>query len=310
MLNLERVRSTRYSITVGILAWTLVLAGVASGRAPFGIIELFFLFAPFVVVPLGADLGEAYAPLSPRIAHLSRLIQPGAAILLVAAFWRPAGITAGLLAIPWASFCILLATGALPYLRRLTVPVFAVTVARLDLALAAAWLLLSRSGYRLTSFQEPIVLLTAVHFHYTGFATASIAGALAEYARRQGRSSGLISFIVLSTVILPFVLASGFIFSPSIKVCAAILLAVCITSLAIAQVIVSRRCQNSIPMIFFSLSMVASFVSMFFAAAYSIGEFRGAGWLSLPGMASTHGALNALDFVLPALAGWLVAFEY
>ena len=78
MLNLERVRSTRYSITVGILAWTLVLAGVASGRAPFGIIELFFLF--------GADLGEAYAPLSPRIAHLSRLIQPGAAILLVAAF--------------------------------------------------------------------------------------------------------------------------------------------------------------------------------------------------------------------------------
>jgi len=307
MLDLDRVRFTRYSITVGILAWTLVLAAVASGRAPFGIIELFFLFAPLVVVPLGVDLGEAYAPMSPRIAQLSRLLQPSAAMLLVAAFWRPPGFGAALFAMPWATFCVLLALGALPRLRRSTVPIFAVTVARLDLALAAAWLLLSRSGQHLTSFQEPIVLLTAVHFHHTGFATASIAGGLAEYVRRQGRSSRLISFLVLFAVILPFVLAAGFVFSPSIKVCAAILLAVCIPSLAVAQLFVSRKSKNPIPIVFFSLSMLASFASMFLAAVYAIGEFRNTDWLSIPRMASMHGALNALGFVLPALAGWLVA---
>jgi len=55
-------------------------------------------------------------------------------------------------------------------------------MARIDLAVGGAWLVASRLGMRPMGIQEPIVLLTAVHFHYAGFATATIAAATLRFA--------------------------------------------------------------------------------------------------------------------------------
>jgi hypothetical protein len=44
-----------------------------------------------------------------------------------------------------------------------------------------AWLVASRLGMRPMGIQEPIGLLTAVHFHFAGFATAMIAAAMLRF---------------------------------------------------------------------------------------------------------------------------------
>ncbi len=45
-------------------------------------------------------------------------------------------------------------------------------IAGIDLVFAAGWLVASRLGVEPLGFDEPIVLLAAVHFHFAGFVTA------------------------------------------------------------------------------------------------------------------------------------------
>jgi len=157
-------------------------------------------------------------------------------------------------------------------------------------------------------FREPIILLTAVHFHYTGFATALIAGAMVDFAQVRGRHSATRSGLVVLVVALPFVLAAGFVFSPAIKVCAAVLLSMTMLGLAISQLEAGRAAPRSDASIFLWISSAAVALAMTLAGTYAVGDFLERNWISIPRMASTHGLLNALGFALPALIGWLVAW--
>ena len=183
-------RWARVSATLGAAAWVVLTSLAGAGRAPLGVIELLFLFAPLVVVPLGLELARKAVPSrSPGLEDAAQALQPFAAALLVFSFWTPIGRTALLLAVPWGIVCLLTAVAGLGLLlrRELSLPGIAAGMARADLAIAAAWLLSSRLGFHLAGFQEPIVLLTAVHFHYTGFATALMAAVALTFARRTGR---------------------------------------------------------------------------------------------------------------------------
>ena len=55
---------SRNSALIGALGWTAVCAYAGAGKAPLGVIELLFLFAILVIVPLGWVLGEGIAPVS------------------------------------------------------------------------------------------------------------------------------------------------------------------------------------------------------------------------------------------------------
>lgn len=48
---------------------------------------------------------------------------------------------------------------------------------------------------------------------------------------------------------------------------------------------------------------------MCLASIYAVGEVLGKDWLLIPRMASTHGLVNALGFVLLGLLGWLVEWN-
>ena len=99
-------RSTRHSLTVGVVSWALVLATVAAGKAPFGVIEMFFLLAPLIVVPLGLELGSIVAPARWKWAlSLAMVLQPPAAIAAIASFWLKPGPSAGILVVPWLVVC-------------------------------------------------------------------------------------------------------------------------------------------------------------------------------------------------------------
>ena len=230
---------SRNSALVGVLGWTAVCACAGAGKAPLGVIELLFLFAILVIVPLGWVLGEGIAPISsPPLRSLAKA-QPFAAAAVAASFWISPGSRAGMLALPWALLCLSIAlVGALSPRSTRSLADFAVHMGRMDLAVAAVWLLAPRLGPYPMIFQEPIVLLTAVHFHYIGFASATILAAAVK-ASTQSRIAGPLRWFAVLVLFTPFVLAAGFVYSPLLKMFAGFTMVVAMSGLAVLQLILA-----------------------------------------------------------------------
>ena len=87
-------------------------------------------------------------------------------------------------------------------------------------------------------FQEPIVLLTAVHFHYIGFASATILAAAVK-ASTQSRIEGPLRWFAVLVLFTPFVLAAGFVYSPLLKMFAGFTMVVAMSGLAVLQLILA-----------------------------------------------------------------------
>ena len=167
----------RRGTVIGGLVWTVLVASSASDLFRLGLIELVFLLAPLVVVPLGLDLAER---LSMGRSDCIRIKLPGwmrfpAALCVTASFWLAPGIGALTLVLPWFGLGCWLGFGALFSIVRgqvTTLKAACVTTAFLYLPIGCSWLVASRGGFAPMGFQEPIVLLTAVHFHFAGFRCA------------------------------------------------------------------------------------------------------------------------------------------
>ncbi len=296
----------------GASVWAVfaMLAGLR--RAPFGIIELLFLFAPLVIVPLGFELTRRLTGVgSSRIAGLTPLLQILATIAVSIAFWLPPDRTAGALSVAWLLLCLFLAADRFLQSRteaRTGVSLI-LNLAYLDLILGAAWLVISRSGFRPMGFQEPIVLLTAVHFHYSGFATALIAAAtLREFQRRNLVMPG-VRVLIWLVVLLPFLLAAGFVFSPLLRFVAAIALATCVTALAMMLLWFTGELHSGPARVYLRAASCAALAAFSLAGIYAVSEYFGKDWITVPGMANSHGVLNGLGFVLFALLAWLIELQ-
>jgi hypothetical protein len=299
-------RWNRSSAMVGALVWTAMCVYAGVGRAPLGVLELLFLFAVLVVVPLGLVLGERISPVSLRLPHLLEMSQPFAAVAVTISFWISPGPSAGIMALPWALLCLSIAlTGALSLRSTRSLADFSINVGRMDLAVAAIWLLVSRFGLRPMIFQEPIILLTAVHFHYTGFASATILAAAVKASTKSRIALRLrwFAFLVLFT---PFVLAVGFVYSPLLKMFAGIAMVVAMSGLAVVQLILAAFVSSRVSRAYLNVSSATVAAAMGVAAIYVIGDWLHRDWLVIPQVAQSHGVLNALGFSLCGILGWLI----
>jgi hypothetical protein len=288
----------------GAATWAVFAALAGMRRAPFAIIELLFLFAALVVVPLGAELSDLISPM-PRLVFF-RPLQAIAMLAVSMAFWLRPGRIAAALSVAWLAFCIALAAVRCARMRKRSHSTCSLLVdlAHADLVLGAVWLVASRAGIRPMGFQEPIILLTAVHFHYSGFATALIAAATwSEFEIKQMRLPGLHTLAWL-VALLPFVLAAGFVFSPALRFTAAVSLSACVTSLALILWWVARD-WSTVPKIFLRLACLAAVLAFSLAGLYAFSEYFRKEWITIPGMAKSHGLLNGLGFVLLGLLGWV-----
>ena len=310
MTTTQLTKWNQASGLLGAFVWAAMAGMAGAGRAPLGVIELLFLFAPLVIVPLGLALGEILSPIqSSGVSAWTFRLQPLAAGLATISFWISPGNLAGVLAIPWVLLCGAVAlTGAFSILRWRDRSFVAnvVNIGRIDLGIAAGWLLLSRLGIHVLNVQEPIVLLTAVHFSYTGFAGTLIAGSLLSYRYRSEKRQVLLEIIVTLTALLPFVVAIGFACSSTLKMAAALALSASLAGLAGFQFWSARNLSTAMARTFTRLSAASVLVAMGLAVAYAVGDWLQQDWLLIPRMASTHGLLNALGFSLLAILGWLV----
>ena len=210
------------------------------------------------IVPLGVALsGDITASGRPRISYrLAAAAIPVGAPLGLASFIVPRGDLGGALAGAWLVTTLAIAlSGAARLARRGIGPLeeLAIDVAHLYLPVGAIWLVASRSGHPLLGFHEPVVLYTAAHFHFAGYAAPLVAGMLGRELRLRRspleRTGVLASRFVrrlyaASTVVvlagIPLV-ASGIQLSRTLEMPAAILLGVGMLGLASLLVLGGAR---------------------------------------------------------------------
>ncbi len=296
---------------IGAGAWLMIaVAGRFSGKLERSWIELLFLFAPLVIVPLGLELTmrlDGRFP-APGLEKLAAGIQLPAALATALSFYtHPSFVTDGLAAL-WLAFVTLLATERLWRILRTRSRSFdelSALLAFAYLAVGAAWFLASRLGWHPLDFREPIVLLTAVHFHYAGFAAAILVRALWHILERGFVSSLLFPVASAGALGGPALLAAGFVIGPTLKLAAALLVALGEITLAACFIAAVPAVTEASARILLFVSAASVAVAMCLAALWAFGEFPRQPFLDIARMAEWHGSLNAFGFTFCGLAAFV-----
>ena len=294
----------------GLALWLGFLAGPMGPGAEMEIARILAL-ALLVVLPLGFDLSRRTGEASSNMFAAAKYLQPFAAVVVASSFFLPAGVLAGTLAIAWLPLTGLLAIDAFNRIRqRGLAPLeeLAVDTAGLYLPVGAVWLWASRMGLEPFGFTEPIVLLTAVHFHFAGFGGPLLAGLTGRFLRSRDADLPLLYTPSAALVLIgPALVAAGFFLPPNFEALAAALLAA--GYLGLSLVILSgvvRPMGRSLPGLLLATSALAVLFAMAAATAYAVGNASRVFFIPIPTMVLVHGWLNAAGFVLLGLLGWAV----
>jgi hypothetical protein len=306
----SRVRGVaRPPILLGMTVWAALALASFAPRVHLGIIEVLFLLGPWVVVPLGADL-MCRAGESKSIAVRDWVLS-AAALLTTVSFFFDNRAAAACFASSWLLVCAgFLGDG----LRRLVIAgtksfsQFCFSAGEGYLLVAGAWLVASRAGWHVLSFHEPIVLLTAVHFHFAGFASAVLAG-LVDEASVGHRGHRLLRAALLAVVLGPGVLGLAFLLGPKLKLVAALLIASGQIGLAGGMVRVAMAAKSGTWRWLFFVASASVAAGMTLAAVWAVGEYPLQAFVNIRQMAEFHGMLNAVGFVLCGLLGWRIVRE-
>lgn len=267
-------------------------------------------FAALVIVPLAWPLFRGAKGESAVLKWAARL-QLIAAMLLSFAIWLPRGNVALACALPWIAVTMLLAGDGLAQACRARKDVRTMNVGRVAaqvfVAIGGAWLAADRVGFRPLGFSEDIVLLTAVHFHYAGFALPLVAGE-ARAARPESKlaSAGVWGVIAGVPLVAAGITTAELGVMPWVEAVAAAWLGG--SGLIVAAVHLALAAERSWPRRVRGCWMVAG-VSLAFgmtlAVIYGVRGFvQPWPWLGLPWMRALHGTANALGFAFCAVLGW------
>ncbi len=278
------------------------------------LVDLLLLLAPVLIVPLGLRLVPLRGRWASRMLRLARLVQPVGAVAAVVAFMVPQGWTAGVIALGWLCPCALASLAGVAELleTRPWRPLQLVSAAALAyLSVGAAWLVASRAGMRL-GFSPAIVELTAVHFHYAGFAATLLAALALVALRNRGQTVRWVAsttalMVVVGTPITAVGITTR---SAAATITGPVLLACGILTIAgITAFLITPALENAAARWLLRLSAAGVVLPMLLGVDYAVSRVFAIPALDLPWMAAIHGDLNALAFALPGLLGWTLVSE-
>jgi hypothetical protein len=274
------------------------------------------LLGALVVVPLGLALAVRSTAAGPalRLLRLAGNLQVPCAALLAVSFALPAGPGAAALALPWLAVTALIALGGLARLwRRRLLPwtELCFDAGLLYLAVGGGWTVLARGEIRPMGFALPIVLLTAVHFHYAGFALPLLAGLagriLGDGFLTRAAAVGVIAGVPMVAV---GITGSQLGLGPALEGAAAVLTATAGILTAVLYVrLASQRSWPGAVRALWTLTALALAGGMILAALYGLRTWISLPWLDLPWMWALHGTANSLGFALAGLAGWSLSLR-
>ena len=150
-------------------------------------------------------------------------------------------------------------------------------------------------------FSPLIVLLTAVHFHYSAFLIPIFNGLLGRIIRENRVLYRWSTVIIL---ISPILIAMGITFSKTLDVIA---VALYLAGLYVnAYLVFKAPFVTKTGSILIRGSSAVLMITIAFSLIYSFGVFRGEATFTISQMIWIHGAVNAFGVILPALAGWRI----
>lgn len=291
----------------GISIWLILIVAASFNLIRLNLIELLFLLAPWVIAPTASLLLPPVNG-SPLQRLLVRTQWPifVAAALATSSFLLPAGPVAGALASCWLLVCLAFALDCMIRIWKWRLESFSqvcFAAGEAYIAVGGVWLVMSRLGMQPVGFVEPIVLLTAVHFHFAGFLSCIFAGLTFERLRTTGWVNSL-RIVLLAVICGPGLLGLAFLVGPKPKLIAAMLVAIGQIGLAVAMVKIALVSAHGLPKFLLIGSALSVAVGMAFAAMWALGEYPLQPMTDLSQMAHVHGVLNAAGFGFLGLLGW------
>jgi hypothetical protein len=297
-------------VLLGAAVWFGMVAGTWSGWPQLGVIELLFLLAPWIVVPLATSLIPPVNESDPPTAQRPVLVFVAVALATIS-FFLSIGILSASFASAWMLVCVFFALRGLRRIwrhRAHSFSQFCFAAGEGYLFVGGTWLVASRLGLQPVGFQEPIVLLTAVHFHFAGFLSAVLAGLTYERLR-ETRWSRPLRAALAGVVVGPGLLGLAFLVGPKVKLAAVILIVVGQVGLATGMVRVAMGNVNLVARTLLLLSSGCIVAGMALAASWALGEYPLQSFVELGRMERIHGTLNAIGFGICGLIGWINVAE-
>lgn len=268
--------------------------------------QALLLLAPLVLLPLGMDLvsGEE----TERFLWVAQWLQLPSAVLLGAAYFCPQGVLAGCLALPWLLTTVLIAlTGLARIFRRGLTPLAQLCsdAGMVYIAVGAAWAVADRLGIRPLDFDATIVLLTAIHFHYAGFALALATGLVLRLVPGPVSATAGVGVIAGVPLVAAGITATQLGADPVSESVAALWLATAGALCGGLHLWLALRSDAPrLIRVLWGLASVSLLGSMILAGLYGVRFFVPVAWLDIPWMRALHGTANAFGFALASLIGW------
>lgn len=271
---------------------------------------LLLLFAALVIVPYGVGLlpGRHNQPVDQALWRWTELMQMPAAIALLLAMLLPAGVLAALLSLPWLMVTLLLAlTGLKRIWQRGLSPLSSLCTdaGLLYLSVGGVWTVLSRYGAAPLQFDPTIVLLTAIHFHFAGFALPLLTGLI--IGEKHDITACLAGTLVIIGVPLTAVGITvsqlGLTKLPESGAALLTALGGLLTGWLYLNASWRKETEWKVRVLW-SVAGLSLVTGMAFAALYGLRFAVWQQWLNIPLMRALHGTVNAMGFSLCGLIGW------
>lgn len=261
-----------------------------SGRIADPFVYWILWAGPLIILPLGRMLMEQQRErngllLSASLIWLvSYCISPGVLAASLAGLWLL--FTLNLLYEQWRS------QSRAPLLL----------AAFLFLVIGAAWSVADRLGYRPLGFNPLIVLLTAVHFHYAGFALSLLAHLQTQGNNRRILEAGIWVGVPAVAIGITVTQLNGPVWVEALAVSMLVVTAYLLAFIQLRSALQKRRPLSV--RILWGMGSIALLIGMSLALAYGWRFQLRWEWLTMPFMYATHGVLNSLGFALLSLVGW------
>ncbi len=288
------------------MVWfAFMLAWSGAAVQPFVFVHQLVTVGPLVIVPLtlahvipdkawGRALFGAWA-LGAVCTAVAVRMPPGVAAALVAGVWV---IVTGLMAAVGVARASARARAGV-LMKQL--PELCLDAGLIYIPVGAIWLVADRAAYGLMGFPALIVVLTAAHFHFAGFAAPVIAGLTGRWLDTPGRVWKLSA---LAAIAGPPVVAIGITTSPWMEVAGSTALAIGMGLLALLMIFVVGKRRGGIVRVLLSVAGLAILATMLLACLFAVGEYIGFQAISIPVMIATHGVANVFGFSVLGLVAY------
>jgi hypothetical protein len=306
--------NARVSAAVGAGLWLAFLFIPISDSNETELIQRILLLGILVIVPLGLSLiHEAQSQTESVLYRLAVSAQPIAAAAGAISFLLDPGGPAAALVGSWllvTAVIGLLGLSRILERRSIYVREVAIDAGMIYLPVGAVWLVATRLGIQPMGFGDTIVLLTAVHFHFAGFAAPVLAGLAGRVLVRSPSISKAFAVAVVCILSGTPLVAAGITFSPRLALIGAIVISAGLLVLAILVLgWVLRSLDSFVAQTLLVISSLSSVFAMILACLYAYSLVARTVIVDIPQMALTHGILNSFGFALSGLLAWLVVYS-